>query len=147
MTKVAYPSGERDGWVECLALETLESLYTELETCRHKFTVWSFLQGVVDNCLVLVDCDGTCGVYNVSSGSARWRARVERTENELFLQVRKQLEVTFSLPSALRLLSMKKLTLLTFTLASFEMTPVPLHGASSSTLSNPPITLGNSRAS
>lgn len=38
-------------------------------------------------------------------------------------------------------------TLLTFTLGSLLMTPVPLHGASKSTLSNPPKTLGNSRPS
>lgn len=35
-------------------------------------------------------------------------------------------------------------TLLTLTVASFEMTPVPLHGASSKTRSNPPMTFGNS---
>ena len=33
------------------------------------------------------------------------------------------------------------------TLASLLMTPVPLHGASSSTRSKPPMTLGNSRPS
>jgi hypothetical protein len=38
-------------------------------------------------------------------------------------------------------------TLLTLTVASLLMTPVPEHGASSKTRSKPPMTLGNSRPS
>jgi len=45
--------------MELFTLERLESLHTEFETCRNELNVGSLLQGVVYDCLVFIDGDGT----------------------------------------------------------------------------------------
>jgi hypothetical protein len=160
--------------MEHLALEPSEPLDTEFQTCRYETHVWPLAQGIFDDGLVLVHCDGACRVDDVPARRRVGRDRVDGAEDELFLEVREELEVALGLKISIgrgsqqfrrrssvrhgeRLMcgftkhAARELkaahTLLTLTLASLLMTPVPEHGASNNTLSNPPMTLGNSLAS
>lgn len=45
--------------MELFTLERLESFDTEFETCRNELHMRSLLQGVVYDCLIFVDGDGT----------------------------------------------------------------------------------------
>ena len=55
--------------MELLSFERLESLYTEFETCRNELDVGPFLECVIDDCLVFVDCDGAGRVDDVAASS------------------------------------------------------------------------------
>lgn len=85
---LAHSSGEVDTWVKGLALEGSKALNTELKTSLHKLDIWPLLQGIVDNRLVLVDRDGACRIDDVTSRRRGRRGRVQRTQDELFLQMR-----------------------------------------------------------
>lgn len=147
-----------------LAPERGESLSTELESSLDELDVGSLSEGVVDNGLVLVNRDGAGRVDEVTSRRRVGVDRVDGAEDELLLEVGEQVEVSLGLVAAndgekaadrcqrrsrgqTGNFNVRKRTLLTLTVASFEITPVPLHGASSRTRSNPPMTLGNSRPS
>ena len=55
-------------------------------------------ESVVNHCFVLVDGDGTGGVYYYSRGSRRGRGdAVNRAKDELFLEMREEGKVTSSL--------------------------------------------------
>lgn len=77
------------------ALETLETLPTEINPRFDQFDVRSFFQGVGNDSFVLVYCYGAGGVDYVTA----WFDRVDRTEDELFLQMRKKDEISCCLSS------------------------------------------------
>jgi hypothetical protein len=74
--------------VEGLALEGSEALHTEFKTGLHELDIWPLLQGIIDDRLVLVDRDRTGRVDDIASRRRGWRGRVQRTQDELFLQMR-----------------------------------------------------------
>lgn len=138
-----------------LSPEARESLPSKLQPGLDKLDVGALAESVVDDSLVLVDGDGASGVDDVAARRGVGVDRVNGAEEKLLLEVGEKMEITLGLRgreggawrSAGVLRRKKKnreLTLLTLTVASLEMTPVPEHGASSKTRSNPPITLGNS---
>jgi hypothetical protein len=83
--------------MELLSTERLESLDTKLQTSLDQFDVGPLSQCVIHDALVLIHCDGTCRVDNVSTGLGGRVTRVEGAEEKLFLQVSQELEVTFGL--------------------------------------------------
>lgn len=94
---MTYPSCEIQAVMELFPFKTLESLDTELQPGGNKLDVGSFSQGVVDDGFVLVYSDRTGGVYYVSARSGVGVARVDSAEEELFLQLSEELEITFRL--------------------------------------------------
>jgi hypothetical protein len=83
--------------MELFPSERLESLDTELQPSLDELDVGSFPQCVIHYTLVLIDSDGTGGVDDVSSGLGGRVTGIEGTEDELFLQVSQQLEISFGL--------------------------------------------------
>jgi hypothetical protein len=138
--------------VEGLSAVFGKTFPAKVEASVHQFHVRALSQCIINNGLIFVNGDGTRRINQISS---RFRVRgdtVNGAEDKLLLEVRKEVEIAFRLYKCIS--TSKKappnggnITLLTFTLESLLMTPVPLHGASRRTLSNPPITLGNSRPS
>lgn len=139
--------------VKRLASVLRVALPAERKSCIHELDIGAFAQSIIDHRLVFVDGDGTRRVDDVSAGLGLRTDTVDGTQDELLLKVREQGEIAFRLRAERNTVSdrSKKAnhvpnahTLLIFTLESLLITPVPLQGASSSTLSNPPITFGNS---
>jgi hypothetical protein len=157
------PPRELEGISKRLVAIRGKAFLAEFKTRVDELDVRSLAQSIGHDGLVLFDSDRTCRVHNEPTRGRVGRHRIDRRKDELFLQMRKQGKVSRRLWGQEHILRLEIIppspkgpngaldhvirTLLTLTLASLLMTPVPLHGASSRTRSNPPITLGNSRPS
>jgi hypothetical protein len=83
--------------MEVFALKAPEPLDSKLETGGDEPDVRSLPQRVVHDRLVLVNRDGTSRVDDVTPRLRVGRNRVKRAKEELFLEVGKELEVSFAL--------------------------------------------------
>jgi hypothetical protein len=94
---VTYSPGQVKTGVELLALESLEALNTKLETGRHKTAMWPLAKSVVDNRLVLINRHRASRVHDVATSCRVGITRVKSAQDELLLEMGKELEVTFRL--------------------------------------------------
>jgi hypothetical protein len=99
---MAHPSGQTQTVMELLPLERLEPLHTKFETGGYKPYIGPFPEGIVHDRFVLVDSNGAGRVDDISACSRVWGDRVECAEDELFLEVREELEVALSLKVSCR---------------------------------------------
>lgn len=83
--------------MEDLAADLGEALFTECQACLDELDVGALVQRVLHDLLVLLDCDGTCGVDNVATGLAVVVDRVDGRQEQLFLQVGKLHEIGLGL--------------------------------------------------
>jgi hypothetical protein len=92
-----HPSRQRHTRIKVLATKALESLDTKLQPGIDQLAMRSFPQSVIHDGLVLVDGDGTGRVDNVTAGGGVGVDRVECAQDELFLQVGEEMEVSVGL--------------------------------------------------
>lgn len=78
-----------------------ETLLPEFEPGINELNVRSFSEGVVDDCLVLVNGYGAGGVNDISSRFGIWIYAIDCAKDELFLEVREEREISVGLRNAL----------------------------------------------
>lgn len=94
---MTYPSGQIQTIMEHLALESSETLHTKFQTRRHEPHVWPLAQSIVDDGLVLVHRDRAGRVDDVAARGRVGRDGIDGAEDELFLEMREELEVALGL--------------------------------------------------
>ena len=88
--------------IEDLSPVPREALLAELEPGIDELDVWSFPKSVVDDRLVLVDGYGTSRVDDVSTRFGVGVYAVDCAEDELFLEVGEEYEVSVGLKGCIR---------------------------------------------
>jgi hypothetical protein len=83
--------------VEGLSAILCKSIPPKAETSVNQFHVRALSQRIVDDSLVLIDSDGTCGINQKSSRFGVRRDTVDGAEDKLLLEVREEVEITFRL--------------------------------------------------